>query len=279
MSGASMNDVKARIKSVQSTMQITKAMELVATSKLRRAKERAENTRPFYQLLSGAISALHRVSEVRESVWTKNAEGKTLFVMIAGDRGLAGGYNANIFRMTETLASNCDAVYLPIGKKALEYCRHREYPVYSDACEYVAAIGVGDSLAVAEQITESFRLGEIAKVVLVYTRFVSMISQIPVHETVLPLSVETAETGKEPIFEGDAEQLLADIVPDYVGGILYSAISEATASESGARRSAMSAANKNAGEMIESLMLQYNRARQAVITQEITEIVSGAEAL
>ncbi len=279
MSGASMNDVKARIKSVQSTMQITKAMELVATSKLRRAKERAENTRPFYQTLLGAIGALHRISEVRESVWTKRSEGKTLFVMIAGDRGLAGGYNANIFRMTEQLASGRDAVYLPIGKKALEYCLHRNYEVYSDVCECVALIGVGDALAVAEQIAESFRLGEIASVVFVYTRFVSMISQVPVHETVLPLTLEDDGELKEPMFEGDTEQLLADIVPDYIGGVLYSAVSEALASESGARRSAMSAANKNAGEMIDSLMLQYNRARQAVITQEITEIVSGAEAL
>ena len=101
---ASMNDVKARIKSVQSTMQITKAMELVATSKLRRAKERAEKTRPFYEVLENAITALSEIPEVRESVWTRSAEGKTLFVMIAGDRGLAGGYNANIIRMSEQLA-------------------------------------------------------------------------------------------------------------------------------------------------------------------------------
>ena len=106
-----------------------------------------------------------------------------------------------------------------------------------------------------------------------------MISQVPVYEEILPLSAEADADRRDPLFEGDAEQLLADIVPDYVGGILYSAVSESLASESGARRSAMSAANKNAGEMIDSLMLQYNRARQAVITQEITEIVSGAEAL
>ena len=279
MSGASMNDVKARIKSVKSTMQITKAMELVATSKLRRAKERAENTRPFYQSLLGAIHALHRIPDACNSVWLRSTEGKTLFVMIAGDRGLAGGYNANVFRMTEQLAAGCDALYLPIGKKALEYCRHREYPVYSQDGEYVAALGVGESMAIAEQITEGFRTGEIAKVVFVYTRFVSMLSQVPVYETVLPIAAENEDESKEPIFEGDAEQILSDIVPDYVGGVLYSAVCESVASESGARRSAMSAANKNAGEMIDSLMLQYNRARQAVITQEITEIVSGAEAL
>jgi F-type H+-transporting ATPase subunit gamma len=274
-----MNIVKARIKSVQSTMQITKAMELVATSKLRRAKERAEKTRPFYEVLESAIRRLSDIPEARESVWMSGEEGKTLFVMIAGDRGLAGGYNANIFRMTEQLAKGGDAIYLPIGKKALEYCRHRNYPIYSAAHEYVAAMGVGDSLATAEAICESFRLREITRVVFVYTKFVSMISQVPVYEEVLPLSIAAEESDRDPLFEGDAEELLADIVPDYVGGILYSAVSESLASESGARRSAMSAANKNAGEMIDSLMLQYNRARQAVITQEITEIVSGAEAL
>lgn len=276
---ASMNDVKARIKSVQSTMQITKAMELVATSKLRRAKERAEKTRPFYEVLENAIRTLSGIPEARESVWMNGADGKTLFVMIAGDRGLAGGYNANIFRMTEQLAKGVDAIYLPIGKKALEYCRHRSYPLYTEAHEYAAAVGIGDSLATAEAICESFRLREITKVIFVYTKFVSMISQIPVYEEVLPLSIEAEKRDGDPIFEGDTEELLADIVPDYVGGILYSAVSESLASESGARRSAMSAANKNAGEMIDNLMLQYNRARQAVITQEITEIVSGAEAL
>ncbi len=276
---ASMNDVKARIKSVQSTMQITKAMELVATSKLRRAKERAEKTRPFYEILESAIRSLSAIPEARESVWGKSGEGKTLFVMIAGDRGLAGGYNANIFRMTEQLAKDKDAIYLPIGKKALEYCRHRSYPLYSDLHEYVASIGVGDSLAIAEEICESFRLGKLSKVVFVYTKFVSMISQVPVYEDVLPLTLTPQKDDRDSIFEGEAETLLADIVPDYIGGILYSAISESLASESGARRSAMSAANKNAGEMIDTLMLQYNRARQAVITQEITEIVSGAEAL
>ncbi len=276
---ASMNDVKARMKSVRSTMQITGAMELVATSKLRRAKERAEHTRPFYDAMTEALEALANLPDVGDSVWNSKREGKTLFVMIAGDRGLAGGYNANIFRMTESLAKGTEALWLPIGKKALEYCRRREYPLFLDTFEYVAAFGVGDALGVSEAIAESFREGEIAKVVFVYTKFVSMISQVPVYEEVLPLALEGKTDGMEPIFEGEAEELMAAIVPSYVGGILYAAKCEAEASESGARRSAMNAANKNAGEMIESLMLQYNRARQAVITQEITEIVSGAEAL
>ena len=281
MSGASMNDIKARIKSVQSTMQITKAMELVATSKLRRAKERVEKARFFYEVLEQAIRTVENTDEAGVSVWgASREEKKTLFVVLAGDRGLAGGYNANIFRLTDQLAKDKNAVYLPIGKKALEYYRHRKSEIYSETQEYIADMHVGDALSVAQQICESFRKGEVDRVVLVYTKFASMISQIPVYETVLPMPrSEKKEDKTAPLFEGDPEEILNRIVPDYIGGVLYAAVTESLASESGARRSAMNAANKNAGEMIDTLTLSYNRARQAVITQEITEIVSGAEAL
>lgn len=281
MAGASMNDIKARIKSVQSTMQITKAMELVATSKLRRAKERVERSRFFYETMERAIRTVENSDESGASVWGKaREEKKTLFVVFAGDRGLAGGYNANIFRLTEQLAKEKNAVYLPIGKKALEYYRHRGAAIYSDAHEYIADMNVGDAIAAAAQICESYRAGEIDRVVIVYTKFVSMISQVPQYETVLPMEKSDQKAdGTAPLFEGDVEEILDQIVPNYVGGLMYTAVCESIASESGSRRSAMSAANKNAGEMIDHLMLSYNRARQAVITQEITEIVSGAEAL
>ena len=281
MAGASMNDIKARIKSVQSTMQITKAMELVATSKLRRAKERVERSRFFYETMERAIRTVENSDESGASVWGKaREEKKTLFVVFAGDRGLAGGYNANIFRLTEQLAKEKNAVYLPIGKKALEYYRHRGAAIYSDAHEYIADMNVGDAIAAAAQICESYRAGEIDRVVIVYTKFVSMISQVPQYETVLPMEKSDQKAdGTAPLYEGDVEEILDQIVPNYVGGLMYTAVCESIASESGSRRSAMSAANKNAGEMIDHLMLSYNRARQAVITQEITEIVSGAEAL
>lgn len=277
-----MNDIKSRMKSVQSTMQITKAMELVATSKLRRAKEKVEKARPYYEVLSEAISSIESSSDAGASVWSTKLSGKTLYVVIAGDRGLAGGYNANVFRLAEALSREGDALYLPIGKKALEYYRHRNRDIFSSGFEYTSNVGVGKAFNAADIICEAFKRGEISKAVLVYTKFVSMISQLPVYEDLLPL--EKSEQSKDaffpdPIFEGDAEDLLDKIVPQYVGGIIYSAVCEALASESGARRSSMNAANKNAAEMIDTLMLKYNRARQAVITQEITEIVSGSEAL
>ena len=283
MAGASMNDIKARIKSVESTMQITKAMELVATSKLRRAKENVENSRPYYEILKRAIDDIRRSADLKDSpISKKRSGGKTLFVVIAGDRGLAGGYNSNIFKMTEMLSKGKESKFIPIGKKATEYLRHRSRPIFSDAMPIIADVGVGDAMAAASEIYEAYVSEEYSEVVLVYTKFVSMMTQLPVYEQLLPLESdenESTRSGFDPIIEEEPEELLKRVVPGYIGGVLYSAVCEAVASESASRRSAMNAANKNASEMIDMLMLKYNRARQAVITQEITEIVSGAEAL
>ena len=276
-----MNGIKSRIKSVSSTMQITKAMELVATSKLRRAREHAEMSRPFYEIALKAIDDIESAQEIKNSVWSRESTGEnTLYVVIAGDRGLAGGYNSNIFRLTAALSSNQNASFLPVGKKALDYYTHRNMPMYS-SLPYVRDVSVGDSLALAESICRHFEDGKLDKVVLVYTKFASMISQIPTTVQLLPLDKKSDQNDKvaDPIYAGDVEEILRNIVPQYVGGMINSAICESLASESAARRTAMKAANKHASEMIDSLMLKYNRARQAVITQEITEIVSGSEAL
>ena len=280
MAGASMNDIKARIKSVESTRQITKAMELVATSKLRRAKEKAESTRPFHEVLRKAIDGILTSDELRESVWCEEREAKrTLYIVIAGDRGLAGGYNANIFRLGETLSASGESVFLPVGKKALEYYRHRKRELLSEELSIAAAVGVGDAIELAGIVCDAYESGEIDRVVLIYTRFVSMLTQLPVYEQLLPLERKSNEVAASPETDCEPEELLRKIVSSYVGGVIYSALTESVASESGARRMAMSAANKNATEMIDSLMLSYNRARQAIITQEITEIISGSEAL
>lgn len=278
MAGASMNGIKARIKSVESTMQITKAMELVATSKLRRAKEAAERTRPYLEILEGAIDACLSFPEAKESTFIKgNGAHRTLYIMIAGDRGLAGGYNSGIFRLTEALAKDKSAVFMPIGRKAYEYCSHRDKPLYREGAAVAQDFGVGESMTLSADIARDFAEGKIGGVVLVYTKFVSMLTQSPVYENLLPLEREPLSFSVEA--EEEPEELLERIIPSYLGGIISSAVAESVASESGSRRNAMSAANKNAEEMIDTLMLKYNRARQAVITQEITEIISGREAL
>ena len=282
MAGASMNDIKSRIKSVTGTMQITKAMELVATSKLRRAREKIEQSRPFHEIIGEAIDQIVASDKLEDMVWCAPREAKRpLYVVIAGDRGLAGGYNANIFRLTAALTGDRQATVLPIGKKAVDHYRHRNHNVLTDRFGYVSDISVGDALDIATTVCQSFENGEFDSVIVVYTKFVSMISQTPVYEQLLPLErdADKGDSSYDPIYSGDAVEILNKIVPEYVGGVLYSTVCESLASESAARRTAMNAANKNASEIIDTLVLKYNRARQAVITQEITEIVSGSEAL
>ena len=279
MAQASMNALKGRIKSVKSTMQITKAMELVSTSKLRRAREKVLRVRPFLDALSDtAASLLGSDGAMASPYLAPRADGKTLFITIAGDRGLAGGYNQNVFRLCSTAAGE-DSLYLPIGKKALEYYRHRGACIFSDSYGEVEDFGVGCAMHLADEILRAYLGGTFSRVVLVYTEFTSMMTQTPKLLELLPLSAPSSTKPIELEIYEDVEELLACVLPDYLGGVLYSAVCEAVASENGARRSAMNAANKNAGEMIETLSLHYNRARQAAITQEITEIVSGAEAL
>lgn len=275
-----MKEIKARIKSVESTMQITKAMELVATSKLRRAKENVERTRPFYQILGQAIDDILAASSDIESDWfLPRTVKKTLFVVFAGDRGLAGGYNANVFRVAEELSRGTDALWLPVGKKALEHMKHKKREIYSDSFEIASEQGVGSMLALGSIVADGYRKGDYDRVVMIFTEFVSMMTQRVVYEELFPLDrCALGGCGKMET-DCDGAEMLDRIVPEYIGGILYSALCESLASESGARRTAMNSANKNAEEMIGTLMLKYNRARQAVITQEITEIVSGAEAL
>ena len=277
---AGMKEIKARIKSVESTMQITKAMELVATSKLRRAKENVERTRPFYQMLGQAIDDILAASSDFESDWfLPRTVKKTLFVVFAGDRGLAGGYNANVFRAAEELSRGTDALWLPVGKKALEHMKHKKREIYSDSFEIAAEQGVGAMLSLGSIVADGYRRGDYDRVVMIFTEFVSMMTQRVVYEELFPLNRCASGSCGRMETDCDGSEMLDKIVPEYIGGILYSALCESLASESGARRTAMNSANKNAEEMIGTLMLKYNRARQAVITQEITEIVSGAEAL
>lgn len=279
---ASMKQIKTRIKSVESTRQITKAMELVATSKLRRAKQRAEQARPYHEALLEVISSLQAGAAETSTVFAQaRSVRRTCYVVIAGDRGLAGGYNANLFRLVKSLTEGTEYCVLPVGKKSLEYFQRQDVPLVSDAFGVTGALDMDDCAGMAALLCDEFAAERFDRVVVVYTQFRSMLSQIPVSEQLLPLTLTEEKSGHyaSALLEGDAEQLIARVVPQYVTGILYSTLCEAAASEHGARRTAMNAANKNAGEIIDTLVLRYNRVRQANITQEITEIVSGAEAL
>ena len=280
MAGTSMNDIKSRIKSVESTMQITRAMELVATSKLRRAKERAEATRPYFEAVGRCMQALLDAgADISSPLLKKPSGGKHLFIVVAGDRGLAGGYNANIFKLTRALAGNGETTYLPIGKKATEHCRQKGLEIYSELCTVASDVGVGTCMEIGELLVSGFLRGDFDRVTVVYTKFVSMLSQLPAYEEILPFAGTDGASVQITEVDGEIDDTFAKISVEYLGGIIWCALTESIASEHASRRNAMSSAGNNAKEMIDTLVLKFNRARQSVITQEITEIVSGAEAL
>ena len=280
---ANMKAVKLRIKSVQSTMQITKAMELVASSKLRKAKERAEVCRPYFETMHQTLADIAQGNTDFSSVYARESQNeKHCYVLIAGDRGLAGGYNTNLFKCLEAASSGQDFVVLPIGKKAVEYSKRNGFACVTESFGEIADVSVADCFEMANLLCGEFKKGEFGHIDLCYTRFVSMLSQQPSAIPVLPLNDLTKELDTKSIrnlilYEPDASEVFEAIVPEYLAGLIYGAVCESVASELAARRTAMEAATNNAEEMIEKLNLHYNRARQASITQEITEIVGGAE--
>ena len=278
----SMKDIKLRIKSVESTMQITKAMELVASSKMRRAKERVEHSRPYFETLHETLTKIAAADPRARNPYLRRDEVKrTLLIVIAGDRGLAGGYNSNVLKQAG--AEEGEVLVLPIGKRSAEYFVHHEVPLFTQEVLLAAEISVGECFQLSRQITEGYRKGEYDAVKICYTRFDSMMTQTATTMEVLPLSIEPTEQQKaearrsQILYKPSSEEVFSAIIPEYVAGIVYGAVCESVASELAARRTAMDAATKNAGEMIDHLNLYYNRARQAAITQEITEIVAGAE--
>ena len=281
MAGVSTKEIKNRIRSMESTRQITKAMEMVAASKLRRAQAQVANSRPYFNILSGTIADILQSNREFQSPYLKERSGsKVLYIVIAGDRGLAGGYNSNILKLVQSQIQGKEATVLPIGKKAVDYFKSHNVPTLTESYAEAAGIGIGDCFSISKQLSKAFLAGEYDEVHVAYTNFVSVLSQVPATKQLLPLIPEAAE-GEENvshgiIYEPDSEEVFASIVPEYLGGMLYGALCESRAAEQAARRSAMDSATQNADEMIADLSLKFNRARQAAITQEITEIVAGS---
>lgn len=282
MAAGNMKQIRLRIKSVQSTMQITKAMELVASSKVRRAKERVERSAPYFDTLYNTMRRIAAAGGGGSSVYTKPRQIKnSLFIVIAGDRGLAGGYNANIFKLMSTHMEGKNAELLTIGKKAQEHYAKRSGTVIADYPGVAETMRISDTHPIVHQFLELYNKGEVDEVFLCYTKYVSPLSQEARCIPLLPLaftdSGEKATTSHVLTeYDPSPEAVFHAIIPEYLSGVLYGAIVESYASEQSARRMAMEAASDNASEMIETLNLSYNRARQASITQEITEIVAGS---
>ena len=287
MATANLKDIKRRIKSVESTMQITKAMELVASSKLRRAKEKAERAEPFFNMLYQMMCQIVAESGDFQSTFLQHhTGGAVLLIAIAGDRGLAGGFNSNVFkqvqiRMEELQTAGREPVVIAIGRKAVEYFQRRNVRILAEFENIGEDITVYKALDIAERIVTLYEKGDIQAVELIYTNYVSPLVQEAHHMHVMPVEhLEYAPGGYHALttYEPSPEAVFDALIPKYLAGMLYCAVIESFAAEQAARRMAMENATDNATEMITDLSLVYNRARQSAITQEITEIVSGANA-
>ncbi len=285
MAGVSTKEIKNRIRSMENTKQITKAMEMVATSKLSRAQVRVMNARPYFAIFEKTIQQIVNAnSELSSPYFVERTGNKALHIVISGDRGLAGGYNSNVLKYAFSQMEGQEAIVLPIGKKTVDFFKGKEVSILTQNYTESEDISIGDCFTLAKDLCKRYVQGEYNRIYITYTNYVSVLSQTPDSKQILPLLKETYADEKEEqkaprremLYEPGYEETFDAIVPEYLGGILYGALCESRAAEQAARRTAMDSATSNAEEMIEDLSLKYNRARQAAITQEITEIVSGA---
>lgn len=285
---ASMRDIKRRKDSIQSTQQITKAMKLVSTVKLQRARSRAENARPYFDKMYETIQSILAKSERLDHPFlTGRGSERKAVIVVTSNRGLAGGYNNNVTRLiVDSGWRKEDVDIYGVGRKGVETLARRDYHIVSDDSEVMNAPSFADAAAIGEKVLDAFAAGEIGEIYLAYTKFKNTVVHVPTLIKLLPVDVEEkTETEKQVKsetlmnYEPGPEEALDLLIPKYINSTIFGAFIESAASENGARMQAMDAATSNADEMISTLSLVYNRARQGAITQELTEIISGAEAL
>lgn len=288
MAGMGMRDIKRKIKSINSTKQITKAMELVSTAKLKRARDRLGSTRPYFETVTRTVQDIFKDSAGMKHEFIDEREvQKTLYIVITADRGLCGGYNINaIKKALEDIEDKGKAAFITIGSKARDYFTKRNYEVIEEYTGISEKPEFKYAKEIGQKAIELFKAGEIDEVKLIYTKFVSTISQEPKLLKLLPASEEADDVEKKEEeefkyveYEPSPAVVLDYLIPKYIEGTIFGGMIESSASEQAARRVAMESASDNAEEMIGDLTLSFNQARQAAITQEITEIVGGAEAL
>lgn len=282
----STKDIRRRIRVVKNIEKITSAMKMVAAARLRKAQDRAEAARPYAEKMREVMGNLaSSVGEIEHPLLEVREENNVAFVVIGADRGLAGSYNSNVMNKAVREIGDRDPKSVKlvlIGKKAVGFFKKRPYETVAELTPPGSEVAFADIRGVTTRIRSMFESGEVDSVYLVYAKFMSPMRQDPTLVKLLPMSAPAGDeeaARADFIFEPQAEQLLSALLPRYVDTQVYQALVESQASEHGARMTAMSAATKNAGEMIDSLTLQYNKARQSAITTEIMEIVSGAEAL
>ena len=290
----SLKDLKTRIESVKSTRKITKAMQMVAAAKLRRAQEKAEMSRPYAERFNAVMAKLAASvgsSDNAPKLLSGTGDDQThLLVVMTAERGLCGGFNGNIAKMAKAEALKLKAAgktvkIITVGKKGRDAIKRDVGDLFIHHVDLseVKNVGYGDAQSIAAGILDRFEAGEFDVAKIFYSKFENVVSQIPTMQQIIPADVETADAGDDDNtfydFEPDEQAILSDLLPRGVATAIFSALLENGASEQGARMSAMDNATRNAGEMIDKLTIQFNRSRQAVITNELIEIISGAEAL
>lgn len=283
---ASMRDIKRRKGSIQSTQQITKAMKLVSTVKLQRAKGRAESSKPYFDAMYQTVnSVLSKTTGLDHPYLTGGKSEAVGVIVITSNRGLAGGYNSNVVKLVKEAGFNPETTCIyNIGKKGREGLMRAGYNISEDYSDVIEAHTYADAMYIGKQVLSDFAQGKIGSLYLAYTRFKNTVVHEPTLLKLLPVDpsgVETEETDSKMVmnFEPEEEDALELIVPKYINSLIFGGMTEAVASENGARMQAMDSATSNADDMISKLSLQYNRARQGAITQELTEIIAGANAL
>ena len=291
---ASMRDIKRRKSSIQSTQQITKAMKLVSTVKLQRARQNAEKSEDYFHAMYSTVqSILGRTGSLEHRYLKPGEGGKKAVIVITSNRGLAGGYNSNVVKLiTRGELKDEDLSIYAIGKKGKEALQ-KNYEIKADYSYVIEEPAYADAMAISKEVLSAFENGEISEIYLAYTGFKNTVVHVPTLVKLLPVEVSEETSGKTgeavkeaeddnraPMnFEPEDEEALDMIIPKYVTSLIYGGMIEAVASENGARMQAMDSATSNAEDMISSLSLLYNRARQGSITQELTEIISGANAI
>ncbi len=283
---ASMRDIKRRKGSIQSTQQITKAMKLVSTVKLQKARNHAEQSNPYFNHMYNTVtSMLARSGNINHPYLKAGDSTKKAVIAIASNRGLAGGYNSNIVKLiTESDMKKEDVEIYMIGRKAKETFVRKGYNIKADYSDVIEGPTYEDAAAICKEVLRAFTEGEIGEIYLAYTHFKNTVSHEPTLIKLLPVEFDEAEIADADQnvlmnYEPNEEEALNLIIPKYMTSLFYGALVESVASENGARMQAMDSATSNADEMISDLTLKYNRARQGSITQELTEIIAGAEAI
>lgn len=282
---ASMRDIKRRKSSIESTEQITKAMKLVATVKLQKSRVKAENSKPYFNLMYETISSmLQKSGNIHHKYLQPGKTNRKAVIAITSNRGLAGGYNNNIVKLINTQLPAADTRVYAIGRKGRDGLQRKGFAIQADYSDVINDPIYRDAADITLELLDAFARGEIGEIYLAYTSFKNTVVHIPKLLKLLPVEIEgTQELTEKNMalmnYEPEDEEVLNSIVPKYMSSLIYGALLEAAASENGARMTAMDSATSNAEDMIEALALQYNRARQGAITQELTEIIAGANAI